>query len=85
MKLKDLYFKLSPRERKALAAKAQASPGYLWQIATGWEGKRPSIELMQRLALADKRLRMAHMIDEFSKRPGADGEAADLTKVARAA
>lgn len=82
MKLKDLYFKLSPRERKALAAKAKASPGYLWQIATGWEGKRPSIELMQRLALADKRLRVAHMIDEFSKRPDAASADAEEARAA---
>lgn len=31
--------------RQSLAAALNTSPDYLWQMATGWRGKRPSPEL----------------------------------------
>lgn len=31
--------------RQSLAASLNTSPDYLWQMATGWRGKRPSPEL----------------------------------------
>lgn len=66
MKLSDLYAKLGPEGRKALASKAGTDPGYLWQIATGWRGKKPSLALIQRLALADRRLKVADLVAEFA-------------------
>lgn len=66
MKLKDLYEKMDTREREALAKKAGINAGYLYQIANRWEGKRPSLQLMQRLAASDRRLKIADMVSEFS-------------------
>ena len=71
MDLKTLYDRLSEDQREALAARVDVSPGYLRQLATGWvrpqRGKRvrPSIELIQRLVEADKRLKTADLVREF--------------------
>lgn len=44
----NLLTYIEDRDRKAaLAAATGTSEGYLWQIATGWRGKRPSWELAQ--------------------------------------
>ena len=67
MKLSQLFPKLSAAEREDLARKAEINPGYLWQLATGWRGKRPSIDLIGRLARADKRLTLTDMVKEFSE------------------
>lgn len=67
MRLKDLYPTLSGDEREALAKKAGTDAGYLWQLSTGWRGKKPSINLMAKLAAADKRLKVADMVDEFAE------------------
>lgn len=49
----DLLTFISDRSRKAaLATALRASEGYLWQIATGWRGKRASWELAQRIESA---------------------------------
>jgi DNA-binding transcriptional regulator YdaS (Cro superfamily) len=49
----DLLTFISDAARKTvLADKLGASPGYLWQIATGWRGKRASPELARRIAEA---------------------------------
>jgi hypothetical protein len=74
MKLRDLYPKLSGEERKKLATAVGVSPGYLWQIATGWldkEGrvKRASLDLVAKLAAADARLHVHDMVDEFKEQP----------------
>lgn len=66
MKLKDLYPKLSQKERHALAKKANTDPGYLWQLATGWRGKKPSLAMIERLANADRRLTIPHLVAEFA-------------------
>jgi hypothetical protein len=66
MKLCELHPKLSAEERQRLADKAGTDPGYLWQLATRWRGKRPSLDLIRRLADADKRLTLADMVKEFS-------------------
>lgn len=39
-----------------LAAAVQRSPGYLWQVATRWRGKRASIELAQAIERESARL-----------------------------
>ncbi|MGN6519564.1 MAG: transcriptional regulator [Dokdonella sp.] len=35
--------------RDSLLAALRCSPGYLWQIATQWRGRRPSAELARRI------------------------------------
>lgn len=67
MKLSDLYQSLDQDGRRALAAKAGVDTGYLWQIATRWRGKRPSIDVIARLVRADRRLKAADLIAEYSE------------------
>jgi hypothetical protein len=50
MVVMDLQTFISDGDRKAkLAAATNKSPGYLWQVATGWRGKRASPELAQEI------------------------------------
>lgn len=65
MKLSDLYPTLSTDERELLAQKAGTQAGYIWQLATQWRGKRPSIDLIGKLAAADDRLSLAELVEEF--------------------
>lgn len=67
MKLSQLHPTLSTAEREALAKCAEVDPGYLWQLATRWRGKRASLDLIQRLAKADQRLTVTEMVEEFSE------------------
>lgn len=67
MKLSDLYLSLDRHGRQALAHKAGVNAGYLWQIATKWRGKKPSIDVIARLVRADHRLEAADLIAEFSE------------------
>lgn len=69
MRLSHLYQELSADERKALADAAGISAGYLYQIATRWQGRKPTVPVMDKLAKADKRLRLADMVAEFSEQP----------------
>lgn len=71
MKLRDLYPTLSKPERRQLAESACTNTGYLWQLATGWRGKKPSLLLIRNLARADVRLSVSELVDEFT----ADAEA----------
>lgn len=66
MKLSQLLPMLSAAERDSLAQKAGTSAAYLWQLATRWRGKRPSIDMLTKLAAADGRLSTAELLDEFS-------------------
>lgn len=66
MQLRDLYPKLTASERETLAKKAGTDAGYLWQLATQWRGKRPSLDLMAALANADKRLTLGELAVEFA-------------------
>jgi hypothetical protein len=66
MQLSALYEKLTPAQRVDLAKKAEISEGYLYQMATRWRGKKPSIGVLSRLAAADKRLKLADMVAEFN-------------------
>ena len=53
----DLTTFIADKTRKTeLAAKLGASEGYLWQIATGWRGKRASWELAQRIEQATEEI-----------------------------
>lgn len=36
-------------QRKALAEKCGTSPEYLWQVATGWRDRKPSIDLAKKI------------------------------------
>jgi hypothetical protein len=38
-------FLADPRRKQLLAMATKSSEGYLWQVATGWRGKRASPEL----------------------------------------
>lgn len=67
MKLSDLYQTLDQEGRKELANKAGVDVGYLWQIATKWRGKRPSVDVISRLTKADRRLKAADLIAEFGE------------------
>ena len=66
MKLSELYISLTNDERKRLAGLAGVDPGYLWQIATRWRRKRPSLAVLARLLKADDRLGALELISEFS-------------------
>lgn len=66
MQLKTLYSTLDSDQRERLAVKAGIKAPYLWQIATHWNGKRPSINLIVKLAAADKRLSVPELVKEFS-------------------
>lgn len=67
MKLSDLYPKLSKDERDKLAKAAAIKPGYLYQIATRWRGRRASLQLINALVAADKRLTLKDMVSEFTE------------------
>lgn len=69
MKLNELYQSLDQEARKSLAAKAGVDAGYLWQIATKWRGKKPSVDVIARLVRADRRLKASDLIAEFSEEP----------------
>lgn len=36
-------------QRKALAEKCGTSPEYLWQVATGWRARKPSVDLARKI------------------------------------
>lgn len=67
MRLSELHDKMTTDERVALATRAGTDPGYLWQIATQWRGKKPSLKMIQCLAAADKRLTMRDLVAEFTE------------------
>jgi hypothetical protein len=65
MNLRDRYEQMTPEQRVDLAKKAGTSPAYLWQLANRWGGRRASLELIQRLAQADKKLSVNDMVAQF--------------------
>ena len=67
MNLRQRYEELTPAQRVALAKSAGINAGYLWQIATHWQDRRPSIDLMAKLAKVDRKLSMRDMVAEFTK------------------
>jgi len=67
MKLASLYQVLDGKARKALADKASVDVQYLYQMATRWRGKRPSVDVIGRLIRADSRLSAADLIAEFAE------------------
>lgn len=62
MRLSDL----TDDERAALAKSMGIKPAYLWQLATRWNNKRPSIKFMQKMVAADSRLTLGDLAEEFA-------------------
>lgn len=75
MRLSTLYQTLTTEQREILAKAAEISPAYLYQLATRWDGRKPSIPLMVKLANADERLSLADLAEEFSEAPKPRGHA----------
>ena len=67
MRLSILYPTLSGEQRVALAASCGISTGYLWQLATRWKGKRPTVDLLAKLAKAHPDLSANELVDEFAE------------------
>lgn len=67
MRLGDLYGKLNGDQRRKLADSVGTSPEYLWQIATRWNGRRPSLDLMVKLCKADSRLKVKDLVEEYAQ------------------
>ncbi|WP_192630203.1 YdaS family helix-turn-helix protein [Lysobacter sp. OAE881] len=64
---------ISDRDRrKSLAEAVDASPDYLWQVATGWNGRKPSPKLALRISKATHGL-----VTVQSMRPDVFGPAAN--------
>lgn len=42
--------------RRALAKACGTDPGYLWQLATGWDDRRPSPEMAKRIEAESEKL-----------------------------
>ena len=66
MRLSLLHPTLTREERVELAARSGISTGYLWQIATRWQGRRPTVDVLARLAKADARLTVDDLVEEFA-------------------
>lgn len=84
MRFSTLYASLSSEERARLAKAVDTDPGYLWQLATRWRGKKASLPFIQKLAHADARLSLADMVAEFSEAPGTPPQAPAKTTAAKA-
>ncbi|WP_157755047.1 hypothetical protein [Variovorax boronicumulans] len=66
MRLSELHPVLSREERCALAVACGISTGYLWQLATRWRRKKPTVDLLAKLAAAEPRLTVAELVKEFA-------------------
>lgn len=71
MRLSTLYQSLNNEQREALAKAADISAGYLYQLATRWENRKPSLPIMVKLVAADPRLSLADLAEEFTESPKA--------------
>lgn len=74
MRLSDLYPTLKPAEREELAAKAGTKSVYLYQLATRFKQKKPSLKILIALAKADQRLTLEDMAEEFDAAPETNGK-----------
>jgi DNA-binding transcriptional regulator YdaS (Cro superfamily) len=68
MKLAD--YLLSERGLRAqLANKLGCSPQYLWQLSSGWKGRRPSVAMALKIEKATRgKVRVVDLIPELSRR-----------------
>lgn len=62
--------------RKALADALGKSPDYLWQLGTGWQGRRPSPELARAIERETAQLG-PEVVPKESMRPDVWGDEAD--------
>lgn len=67
MRLSELHPSLTREQREDLAKRCGISPGYLWQLATRWKGKKPTVDLLVKLAGADARLKVTDLVAEFTE------------------
>lgn len=67
MNLRDLYQTLDKEQREAFAKRVDIQAPYLWQIATQWKGKKPSLDLLKKIADADARLTVDELVREFTE------------------
>lgn len=72
-----LTYIASPERKQALANALQTSPGYLWQLATGWRGRKPSADFAKAIERETGRLG-PEAVPKEALRPDLwdDGEAA---------
>lgn len=75
MKLFD-YIKNMDR-RNSLAAACETSPDYLWQVATGWNGRKAGHQLARKIEVATMGIVTRYDIrpDIFGPAPVANGSA----------
>ena len=70
MNLRDLVEKMTAQQRRELAKRAGVKPDYVYQLAKGYR-RNPPVQTLIALVDADKRLRMAHVIEQFREAPNA--------------
>jgi hypothetical protein len=82
----DLLTYISDMGRRiALAEALGSSPDYLWQIATRWNGRKPSPKLAERIERETERLGPEKVLKEpliFGPAPSADDEQPSEREVA---
>lgn len=74
MRLNELYNRLDSKGRQQLAKDSDVDLGYLYQIATQWRGKKPSVDVINRLLKADRRLKAKDLLDEYDTAPETETE-----------
>jgi len=67
MKFAELWSILPTEEKDALARQIGTERGYLQQIAVRWRGRRPSLDFMRKMVVADARLSFGDLAEEFSE------------------
>jgi DNA-binding transcriptional regulator YdaS (Cro superfamily) len=63
--------------RRGLAADCGTTPDYLWQVATGWRGRRASVDLVKRIEAAT-----GAAVTRHDLRPDIFGPAVDADRAA---
>lgn len=63
--------------RRELAEACGTDPGYLWQIATGWRGRKASIDLTKKIEAATE-----GKVSRHDLRPDVYGPPAELDSAA---
>lgn len=66
--------------RRELAASCGTTPDYLWQVATGWRGRRASVDLAKKIEVAT-----ASVVTRHDLRPDIFGPAPDAAQLDPAA
>lgn len=69
-----LDFIADPERKQKLATATESSPAYLYQVATGWNGKRASTDLAQAIE-RESALIGPECVPKESLRPDVWGEA----------